>query len=145
MLPDDIRETLHQHNDVAKHAAFEALHKAYGRVRVVLRPNSATREMGFPEDVIKRYAGSQLPLDVGMSLARPTAFKTFEDLLIVRLSFGGCEGECMIPWRAVEVLQTNDCQEAFAWNAIRHAAEVPVAAEGDGARRGLRVIKGGAA
>ena len=142
MLPDNIRETLHQHNDAAKLAAFEALHRAYGVVRVTLGADTATTARGIPADVIARFAGRALPLDIGTGLARPTALQVFDHKLLVRLSFGGVESECWIPWRAIEILQSYDRQETFAW--ITHPGnEVPRAKE-EKPRGWLRVIKGGA-
>jgi hypothetical protein len=140
MLPDNVREQLHQHNDAAKCAAFVALQQAYRQARIVLHPDRATAEMGFPSRVLERYQGKHIPLDIGLGLARPATWDTSEVLLHATLSFSGEECYLYIPWRAIGGMHAGG--DAFAWE---HVGPAKVETPAEQKRGGLRVIKGGAA
>lgn len=140
MLSDNIREQLHAHNDAAKRAACEALLKAHSKVQIVLHPNRAGAEMGFPPRVLDRYQGKHIPLDIGLGLARPAPVVTAERHLHTRLSFSGEEFSLVIPWRAIGGMHAGG--DAFAWE---HVGPSKVETPAEQKRGGLRVIKGGAA
>jgi hypothetical protein len=142
VLPSNVREALHLANDRAKRAAFEALHKANGQVRLMLQVNKATVAMGFPQGVLERYTDKILPLDIGEGLTRPTWMRAADEALYVNLSFSGRECECVIPWRVVGGMYSDPDGDAFAWSAVTRDA-VPKAVAP--ARGGLRLVKGGVA
>lgn len=142
MLPPDVREALHRNNDVAKRAAFEALERTNGHVTVLIQANKATEALGFPLDVLVRYIGKQIPLNIGTRRAKPTWFHALSDELNVELSFGGVNHVVRIPWRIVGGMYSDPKAEAFAWASVTpDAVEAPVETK---QHRGLRVIKGGA-
>jgi hypothetical protein len=140
MLPDSVREQLHQHNDAAKRAAFIALQQAYRQARIVLHPDRADASMGFPPRVLERYHGKHIPLDIGLGLARPATWDTTAVLLYATLSFSGEERYLGIPWRVIGGMHAGG--DAFAWEYVG-PSKVETPAEQK--RGGLRVIKGGAA
>ena len=140
MLPDNIREQLHAHNDAAKRAAFVALQQAYRQARIVLHPDRADASMGFPPRVLERYQGKHIPLNIGLGLARPATWDTTAVLLYATLSFSGEERYLGIPWRAIGGMHAGG--DAFAWEYVG-PAKVETPAEQK--RGGLRVIKGGVA
>jgi hypothetical protein len=150
MLNDRDLRAITWNNNQAKQLAFLALLRVFGSARVLVR--SQADRVVLPAHVIAKHK-PRIALDLGLNLARPTLVDVGSAGVDVRLSFGGVEHACYLPWDAIDVIQTRaDAyrEYVFAWSpdpssGVSLTQEEP-AGEVHGAsgrRNGLRVIKGG--